>query len=112
MEDEEGSDQENFIEEHGPFRSLSALLESENTAHLAVFLNFVLSNSDPSALLFYLITALYKEGSVKDMRKWAYEIHSTFLVPRAVTISKKNFENGNYISKLCSPCYGRTLTNH
>lgn len=46
-------------------------------------MNFVLSNSNPSQLLFYLITGLYKEGTVKDMRKWAYEIHSTFLVPRA-----------------------------
>ncbi|XP_055625243.1 uncharacterized protein LOC129767952 isoform X2 [Toxorhynchites rutilus septentrionalis] len=83
MEDDEISDQESFIEEHGPFRSLSQLLEPAHSAHLAVFLNFVLSNSDPSPLLFYLITALYKEGSIKDMRKWAYEIHSTFLVPGA-----------------------------
>ncbi|XP_053684718.1 rho guanine nucleotide exchange factor 11 isoform X2 [Sabethes cyaneus] len=83
MEDDEISDQESFIEEHGPFRSLSQLLEQAHSAHLAVFLNFVLSNSDPSPLLFYLITALYKEGSIKDMRKWAYEIHSTFLVPGA-----------------------------
>ncbi|XP_065085202.1 uncharacterized protein RhoGEF2 isoform X3 [Ochlerotatus camptorhynchus] len=83
MEDDEISDQESFIEEHGPFRSLTQLLETAHSAHLAVFLNFVLSNSDPSPLLFYLITALYKEGSIKDMRKWAYEIHSTFLVPGA-----------------------------
>ncbi|XP_039440602.1 rho guanine nucleotide exchange factor 11 isoform X3 [Culex pipiens pallens] len=83
MEDDEISDQESFIEENGPFRSLSQLLEPAHSAHLAVFLNFVLSNSDPSPLLFYLITSLYKEGSVKDMRKWAYEIHSTFLVPGA-----------------------------
>ncbi|XP_058459868.1 uncharacterized protein LOC131435731 isoform X1 [Malaya genurostris] len=83
MEDDEISDQESFIEEHGPFRSLLQLLEPAHSAHLAVFLNFVLSNSDPSPLLFYLITALYKEGSIKDMRKWAYEIHSTFLVPGA-----------------------------
>ncbi|XP_062561039.1 uncharacterized protein LOC134225187 isoform X2 [Armigeres subalbatus] len=83
MEDDENSDQESFIEEHGPFRSLTQLLEPAHSAHLAVFLNFVLSNSDPSPLLFYLITALYKEGSIKDMRKWAYEIHSTFLVPGA-----------------------------
>jgi Rho guanine nucleotide exchange factor 12 len=83
MEDDEISDQEGFIDEHGPFRSFSKLLEQEHTAHLAVFLNFVLSNSDPSPVLFYLITGLYKEGSVKDMRKWAYEIHSTFLVPSA-----------------------------
>lgn len=59
------------------------MLEQENSPYLAVFLNFVLSNSNPSQLLFYLITGLYKEGTVKDMRKWAYEIHSTFLVPRA-----------------------------
>ncbi|XP_055694236.1 uncharacterized protein LOC129796382 isoform X3 [Lutzomyia longipalpis] len=83
MEDDEISDQEGFIEEHGPFRSLSQLLEQENSSYLAVFLNFVMSNSNPAPLLFYLITGLYKEGSVKDMRKWAYEIHSTFLVPQA-----------------------------
>lgn len=70
-------------DDHGPFKSLQQLLEPENTSYLAVFLNFVLSNSNPSQLLFYLITGLYKEGTVKDMRKWAYEIHSTFLVPRA-----------------------------
>lgn len=85
MEDDETSDQE-FIEEHGPFSALKQLLDQQNMAYLAVFLNYVLSNSDPSALLFYLITGLYKEGSVKDMRKWAYEIHSSFLVPRAVSI--------------------------
>ncbi|XP_055598943.1 rho guanine nucleotide exchange factor 11 isoform X3 [Uranotaenia lowii] len=83
MEDDEISDQESFIEEHGPFRSLKQLLEQAHSAHLAVFLNYVLSNSDPSPLLFYLISDLYKEGSIKDMRKWAYEIHSTFLVPGA-----------------------------
>ncbi|XP_055917714.1 uncharacterized protein LOC129949975 isoform X2 [Eupeodes corollae] len=83
MEDEDGSDQEFLVDENGPFNHLQRLLEPENVAHLAVFLNYVLSNSDPAPLLFYLITGLYKEGTVKDMRKWAYEIHSTFLVPRA-----------------------------
>lgn len=86
MEDDETSDQE-FIVEDGPFTSLKQLLDQQNLAYLAVFLNYVLLNSDPSALLFYLITGLYKEGNVKDMRKWAYEIHSTFLVPRAVSFS-------------------------
>lgn len=87
MEDDEQSDQEGYnLDEHGPFISFSKLLEPENTAFLSVFLNFVMSNSDPSPLLFYLITGIYKEGTVKDMRKWAYEIHSTFLVPRAVSI--------------------------
>ncbi|TMW47873.1 hypothetical protein DOY81_007057 [Sarcophaga bullata] len=84
MEDEDASDQEGpFIDENGPFNSFQRLLEPENVAFLAVFLNYVLSNSEPAPLLFYLITALYKEGTSKDMRKWVYEIHSTFLVPRA-----------------------------
>lgn len=59
------------------------LTAPENVAYLVVFLNFVISNSKPAAILFYLITELYKKGNVKDMRKWAYEIHSTFLVPTA-----------------------------
>ncbi|XP_030386773.1 uncharacterized protein LOC115633450 isoform X2 [Scaptodrosophila lebanonensis] len=84
MEDENSSDQEEpFIDENGPFNNLTRLLEVENVVFLAVFLNYVLSNSEPAPLLFYLITELYKEGTSKDMRKWAYEIHSTFLVPRA-----------------------------
>lgn len=59
------------------------LTAPENVAYLVVFLNFVLSNSKPAPILFYLITDLYKKGNVKDMRKWAYEIHSTFLIPTA-----------------------------
>lgn len=70
-------------EDDGIFRSISMLTAPENSAYLIVFLNFVLSNSKPSAILFYLITDLYKKGNIKDMRKWAYEIHSTFLVPTA-----------------------------
>lgn len=83
MEDDEGSDQETSIDEHGPFKSLTQLLEQENTVYLMVFLNYVLSNSNPTPLLFYLITRIYRDGTAKDMRKWAYEIHSTFLVPGA-----------------------------
>lgn len=82
MEDDDMSDQEvGQLEDHGPFKSLSRLWEHH--AHLSVFINYVLSNSDPSSLLFYLITDLYKEGNAKEMRKWAYEIHSSFLVPCA-----------------------------
>ncbi|XP_025425512.1 rho guanine nucleotide exchange factor 11-like isoform X3 [Sipha flava] len=82
MEDDEVSDQEsNHLEEHGPFKSFTKLVE--HNAHLAVFLNYVISNSDPSALLFYLVTNLFKEGNAKEMKKWAYEIHSSFLVPCA-----------------------------
>ncbi|XP_076301596.1 rho guanine nucleotide exchange factor 2 isoform X2 [Lasioglossum baleicum] len=80
MEDDDMSDQE-VLEDHGPFKSLTRL--REHYAHLAVFINYVLSNSDPSSLLFYLVTELYKAGNAKEMRKWAYEIHSSFLVPGA-----------------------------
>nr|NP_001286515.1 Rho guanine nucleotide exchange factor 2, isoform H [Drosophila melanogaster]AHN56311.1 Rho guanine nucleotide exchange factor 2, isoform H [Drosophila melanogaster] len=83
MEDENSDLDEPFIDENGPFNNLTRLLEAENVTFLAIFLNYVISNSDPAPLLFYLITELYKEGTSKDMRKWAYEIHSTFLVPRA-----------------------------
>ncbi|XP_011332497.1 rho guanine nucleotide exchange factor 12 isoform X2 [Ooceraea biroi] len=82
MEEDDVSDQEiGQLEDHGPFQSLSRLWGHH--AHLAVFINYVLSNSDPSSLLFYLVTDLYKEGNAKEMRKWAYEIHSSFLVPGA-----------------------------
>lgn len=75
---------QNQLEDHGPFRSLALLWD--HTPHLAVFMNYVLLNSDPNSLLFYLLTNLYKEGNVKEMKKWAYEIHSSFLVPGAVSI--------------------------
>lgn len=77
------TDEEPLAEDDSVFRSLSTLTAPENVTYLVVFLNFVLSNSKPAAILFYLITDLYKKGNVKDMRKWAYEIHSTFLVPTA-----------------------------
>jgi Rho guanine nucleotide exchange factor 12 len=32
---------------------------------------------------FYLITETYKLGTLKEMQRWAYEIHSSFLVPGA-----------------------------
>ena len=35
----------------------------------------------------------YKCGSAKEMRKWAYEIHSCFLVPGAV-LELPNLEDG------------------
>ncbi|XP_049947782.1 rho guanine nucleotide exchange factor 12 [Schistocerca serialis cubense] len=82
MEDDDMSDQEvGHLEDHGPFKSLSTLRDYK--AHLAVFLNYLRSNSDCSSLLFYLITDIYKEGNAKEMKKWAYEIHSSFLVPNA-----------------------------
>ncbi|XP_026470649.1 uncharacterized protein LOC113374903 [Ctenocephalides felis] len=81
MEDEEVSDSETTVEEHGPFKSLRLLLE--HPGHVAVFLNYLFTNAQPASLLFYLITDIYRDGNLKDMRRWAYEIHSTFLVPGA-----------------------------
>lgn len=83
MEEEELSDQDVVLDVNTPFALLPKLLDTENIVYLAVFLNFLLSNSDPTPLLFYLITDLFKEGNLKELRKWAYEIHSTFLVPSA-----------------------------
>ncbi|XP_065161980.1 rho guanine nucleotide exchange factor 11 isoform X3 [Atheta coriaria] len=85
MEDDEISESDlSQFTDHGPFKSISQLWNKENMPYLAVFVNYVLSNCDPFSLLFYLITDLYKEGSnAKEMRKWAYEIHSCFLIPGA-----------------------------
>lgn len=73
------------MEEHGPFKSLRLLLE--HPGHVAVFLNYLFTNAQPASLLFYLITDIYRDGNLKDMRRWAYEIHSTFLVPGAVSLT-------------------------
>ena len=73
-----------------PFTYLELLL---HPAHLAVFLNYVISNSDPNPLLFFLITDAYKSGSAKEMRKWAYEIHSCFLIPNS-PLELPNLEDG------------------
>lgn len=56
-------------------------------------MNYILTNCDPSSILFYLITDLYKEGNAKDMKKWAYEIHSSFLVPGSPLRLKNVDEN-------------------
>ncbi|KFM79191.1 Rho guanine nucleotide exchange factor 11, partial [Stegodyphus mimosarum] len=83
MEDEEfSSDPEmSHVDDHGPFSGLWKLVR--NPAHLSVFLHYLMSNSDPSSLFFYLISDMYEQGSGRDMKKWAYEIHSSFLVPGA-----------------------------
>ncbi|XP_014674125.1 PREDICTED: rho guanine nucleotide exchange factor 11-like [Priapulus caudatus] len=81
MEDDDFSAEPEPIDDHGPFNKLLTL--KTKPAHLAVFLNYLISNSDPNPLLFYVITDVYMQGTVKDMKRWAYEIHSSFLVPDA-----------------------------
>uniref|UniRef100_A0AC34QHJ7 Rho guanine nucleotide exchange factor 12 n=1 Tax=Panagrolaimus sp. JU765 TaxID=591449 RepID=A0AC34QHJ7_9BILA len=69
--------------DHGPFLSLEEL--KSRPAHLASFINYLLNNANPSSLLFYLITDAYQSANctVKELRRFAYEIFSTFLIPNA-----------------------------
>ena len=57
-------------------------------AHMAIFMHYVLTHHNPAPLLFYQMTSLYgnAQGSSKDLKKWAYEIFSTFIVHAAVSI--------------------------
>ena len=49
----------------------------------------MMSKGNISLQLFWLVTETYakEEGSVKDLKKWAYEIFSTFLAQTAVSIA-------------------------
>ncbi|XP_061164872.1 rho guanine nucleotide exchange factor 11-like isoform X6 [Saccostrea echinata] len=80
-EDEFNSDEDmqNKLDDCGPFSSLHQL--ETKPAHMSVFLNFVLQNESPSALLFYITTNVYQQakGGIKELQKWAFEIFSTFL---------------------------------
>uniref|UniRef100_A0A5S6QK26 Rho guanine nucleotide exchange factor 12 n=1 Tax=Trichuris muris TaxID=70415 RepID=A0A5S6QK26_TRIMR len=52
----------------------------DRLAHLAIFLHYLLSNNDPSFVLFYLVTDVFNlSGLTKHWRQWAYEIYSSFL---------------------------------
>uniref|UniRef100_A0A915NAM0 Phorbol-ester/DAG-type domain-containing protein n=1 Tax=Meloidogyne javanica TaxID=6303 RepID=A0A915NAM0_MELJA len=65
----------------GPFTNLQDL--KTRPAHLTVFFTYLLNNANPSSLLFYLITDVFPSSNVKDMRRFAYELFSTFLIPGA-----------------------------
>ncbi|XP_076457350.1 rho guanine nucleotide exchange factor 11-like [Babylonia areolata] len=82
-EDISSDNEQSQTMDSGTFSDIRLL--EKKPAHLAVFLHYLISNSDPCALLFYLVTDMYKQtaGSTKDLRKWGYEIFSTFLVPEA-----------------------------
>lgn len=81
MEDDDFASDDEKIDDHGPFNSLDML--KNKPAHLAVFLHYLISNNDPSSLFFWLVTDSYKEGTPKEMKKWFYEIYSTFLADHA-----------------------------
>uniref|UniRef100_A0A915LF08 RGS domain-containing protein n=1 Tax=Meloidogyne javanica TaxID=6303 RepID=A0A915LF08_MELJA len=69
------------METAGPFTNLQDL--KTRPAHLTVFFTYLLNNANPSSLLFYLITDVFPSSNVKDMRRFAYELFSTFLIPGA-----------------------------
>ena len=87
MEDDEFDSEDERFNDHGPFVDLNNL--NERPAHLAVFLHYLISNSDPAPLLFWLVTGIYSQetGSGKDWRRWAYEIFSTFVGSCAVSVT-------------------------
>ncbi|CAI2356462.1 unnamed protein product [Caenorhabditis sp. 36 PRJEB53466] len=82
--DEEENDVVYFPESQGgPFSNLAEL--KTHPAHLAVFINYLLSHGNPSSLFFYLITDAYQSayGTAKEFRRWAFEIFSTFIIPNS-----------------------------
>lgn len=79
----ESDNEETPTEKEVAFSSLLKLLQPNNAVHLSVFINFTLVHSHPEQIFFYLITDIYKRGSLKDMRRWAYEIYSCFLASDA-----------------------------
>ncbi|KAJ1351203.1 hypothetical protein KIN20_007173 [Parelaphostrongylus tenuis] len=68
---------------HGPFSNLAEL--KTHPAHLAVFINYLLSNASPNSLFFYVITDAFQnaQGTPKDFRRWAFEIFTTFVIPNS-----------------------------
>ena len=86
MEEDEFDSEEERFDDHGPFIDFETL--KGRPAHLAVFLHFLMSNSNPVPLLFWLVTDVYSQesGSPKELRKWAYEIYSTFIANNAVSL--------------------------
>lgn len=112
MEDDEDYDSDHMQDRNANFRSFKSLMEPDKVACLAVFVNFILSNSAEAPVLFFLISELYKDGNAKEMRKWAYEIHSTFLVPTAVSVMSRNiFLVFSLFSCIYSLCTSKTWTS-
>ncbi|KAK2573471.1 Rho guanine nucleotide exchange factor 1 [Acropora cervicornis] len=71
MEDDDFASDDEKIDDHGPFNGLE-LLKNKPGRCIIVSITF-----------FWLVTDSYKEGTPKEMKKWFYEIYSTFLADRA-----------------------------
>ncbi|CAF3477049.1 unnamed protein product [Rotaria sordida] len=65
------------------FDDIQQFINTSNWAPLSVFLNFLFTdpNSDPSYLLFYILTEelrIKKAENRSELIRWIFEIHSTF----------------------------------
>ncbi|KAH9492855.1 Rho guanine nucleotide exchange factor 11 [Bulinus truncatus] len=83
IDDEDVHSDDDQMSDPGPFADIK-LLENK-PAHMAVFLNYLFQNSDPSPVLFHIISDQFSRctASTKDLKKYAYEIYSTFVAQRA-----------------------------
>ncbi|BFZ14028.1 hypothetical protein BsWGS_17067 [Bradybaena similaris] len=106
IDDEEVNSGDDEASGPGPFVDIKLL--EHKPAHMAVFLNYLISNSDPSHVLFYIISDLYQRSnaSIKELRKWAYEIFSTFIHKLApLSISVEDNVINHIDSILVSSCH-------
>ena len=69
---------------------------NDSNSNVSLFTSGLLKILIPNSLsyfqFFYLITETYKEATLKEMQKWAYEIHTSFLVPSAPLRVKPHLE--------------------
>ncbi|KAH3703378.1 hypothetical protein DPMN_078414, partial [Dreissena polymorpha] len=89
VEDDDFQSDEEMMGDTKIFNDLATLVT--HPAHMAVFLHYVITQHNPAPVLFYEMTRFYNttQGNSKDLKKWAYEIHSTFIIhmaPLKVTV--------------------------
>ena len=82
----------NFISYLNLFKYSYTSNDSNSNVSLYGLLKILIPNSLSYFQFFYLITETYKEATLKEMQKWAYEIHTSFLVPSAPLRVKPHLE--------------------
>jgi hypothetical protein len=78
------------IQSISSFDDIQQLINTSNWIPLTIFLNFLLTdtNSDPSHLLFYILTEelrIRKAENRNELIRWIFEIHSTFTMNASVS---------------------------
>ncbi|KAK3730510.1 hypothetical protein RRG08_018499 [Elysia crispata] len=83
IDDEDIHSEDDQANDPGPFADIKML--ENRPAHMAIVLNYLISNSEPAPVLFHIISDSYNRisASTKELRKWAYEIYSTFVARMA-----------------------------